>query len=263
MSIEDKLVNCARLCSLVYSEEKEIFEKYNNPPDDYYFLKEIVSKPFFQSTERDCQYLISEFEDVLIISFRGTSSFDDILTDLDARMEPMFLTNTHSKYFPYVHKGFLEDFHSSRVIIDLKISHFGMKNKKNIIFTGHSLGGATATLASLFFAIKFPQLDISCVSFGSPRAGDLKFKEMFKNNVKNSYRFINNTDVVPCVPSSYRFSHVDGCKWINQHKIYEKLSVRNTVRNFFLGFFGYKNSPLDDHSCEEYIKEIECLYFFF
>ena len=44
-----------------------------------------------------------------------------------------------------------------------------------IICCGHSLGGAVASLASVWAALQWPLADVRCFSFGSPKVGNRKF----------------------------------------------------------------------------------------
>lgn len=72
-------------------------------------------------------------------------------------------------------------------------------NKKCKVFvTGHSLGGALATLAASH--IKLLGYNPELYTFASPRVGDPKFAESFQN--MNCYRIANSEDIVTNVPPS-------------------------------------------------------------
>lgn len=143
-----------------------------------------------------------------------------------------------------------------------------MKNNETeavptIIFTGHSLGGALATLSSLYFKCKYPEAEISCITFGSPRAGCSEFAKLFNDNIEESYRFVNDNDPVPCVPLAWRFKHVKGCKWLYQDKVMNEIGVnrlwrffKNTILNLF-GLGGY--NAVGDHSCSGYVFDLQQL----
>ena len=72
---------------------------------------------------------------------------------------------------------------------------------KNVYITGHSLGGALASLTALMVS----QLGcIHCVTFGSPRVGDVEFANLFNACVADidsekhfSCRFTTEDDPVP------------------------------------------------------------------
>ncbi len=75
--------------------------------------------------------------------------------------------------------------------------------KVNIYVTGHSLGGALATLATAHIKRLIDKEDISAhhptlYSFASPRVGDDKFAQAF--NKLECYRVANSEDLVPNIP---------------------------------------------------------------
>ena len=89
---------------------------------------------------------------------------------------------------------------------------------KTIIFTGHSLGGAIATLAYVKFSELLGEFGIYCelVTFGAPRVGKTKFVEAFdqilqqnlrKSKLKTEHsltrfgRFVYKSDPVPNLPN--------------------------------------------------------------
>ena len=56
---------------------------------------------------------------------------------------------------------------------------------KEIIFSGHSLGGALA-ISALNYAAEYPDIHVNCVTFVVLRVGDEKFANYFDKIVKNS-----------------------------------------------------------------------------
>lgn len=73
---------------------------------------------------------------------------------------------------------------------------------------GHSLGGAMATIAIVrFFESGIPVTQ--CYTFGQPKIGDSPFATSFNNLYQNKlYRFHNDSDIVPLLPS-FLFGYVD------------------------------------------------------
>src|SRR5262249_14828413 len=66
-----------------------------------------------------------------------------------------------------------------------------------ICFTGHSLGGALATLAFSRFADPGSCL----ITFGGPRVGNDVFRDrVLSNPAKRIFRYVNRNDTVPHVP---------------------------------------------------------------
>jgi GTP-binding protein EngB required for normal cell division len=78
-------------------------------------------------------------------------------------------------------------------------------NPKSICLTGHSLGGALATLAAYRLMNAF-SID-SVYTFGSPRVGDKDFRDQY--SIRH-FRFENKNDIVPHLPPFDK--HRD---WIN------------------------------------------------
>jgi hypothetical protein len=118
-----------------------------------------------------------------VVAFRGTDATDptDIATDAE------FL---QTKWQPggRVHKGFakaLEDIFSA---LSTALAEFSTR----ILYTGHSLGAALATLLS---SIKRPDF---LYTFGSPRSGDEEFVASLDG--LSNRRFINCCDIVPRIP---------------------------------------------------------------
>lgn len=71
--------------------------------------------------------------------------------------------------------------------------------QRSVWFTGHSLGAALATLA----AYRYRKV-AGLYTFGSPRVGDYAFARAFAKHFRDlgieTYRFVNNDDVVAKVP---------------------------------------------------------------
>jgi predicted lipase len=68
--------------------------------------------------------------------------------------------------------------------------------------SGHSLGGALATMAVLDLALHLPELrpQLQLYTYASPRVGDPVFANLHSRIVPNSYRVVNLADTVPLVP---------------------------------------------------------------
>ncbi|KXJ93288.1 lipase [Microdochium bolleyi] len=82
-----------------------------------------------------------------------------------------------------------------------------------IIFTGHSLGGATATVA----AAKARNLGyaIDLFTYGSPRVGNEDFAQFVTNQPGRNYRVTHLTDPVPRLPPIFLgFRHVSPEYWL-------------------------------------------------
>lgn len=168
----------------------------------------IVSrKPELYLQRDDTEVYIWTYPDGRIyFSFRGTKGLEDVLDDIDIRHRRFGI---HQGV--HVHAGFYRQWTDIFPSIDREIASLLKKNKaagltSTLIFTGHSLGGAIATLAALEYAEK--GLPVECYTFGSPRVGNHKFCAVFEKKVPIHWRVINEKDPVPTLPFGPRFYHV-------------------------------------------------------
>ena len=84
-----------------------------------------------------------------------------------------------------------------------------------VFVSGHSLGGALATLCALDLKINLKLPDVRVVSFGSPRVGNYVFAKWFEQEIGPHWRFTHNRDIVPSVPPGYMgFYHVSQEVWV-------------------------------------------------
>ncbi|XP_044500845.1 uncharacterized protein LOC123221926 isoform X3 [Mangifera indica] len=93
-------------------------------------------------------------------------------------------------------------------------------HKWHVYVTGHSLGGALATLFALELSssklAKIPIFDgnrhgaisLTMYNFGSPRVGNKKFADVYNEKVKDSWRVVNHRDIIPTVPRWMGYCHV-------------------------------------------------------
>lgn len=154
----------------------------------------------------DTQVAVLETDEQIIVVFRGTTNVQDWMVNLDVWQEPFM--------YGKVHSGFREAL--DVVWDDVKNA---VQDSRTLYVTGHSLGGALATMA----AARFGAASDGLYTFGSPRVGDKDFAKAF-NAVHRSYRFVNNNDIVPRIPirDYYHIGqlHHFTCKavmWTNPH----------------------------------------------
>ncbi|KXZ45673.1 hypothetical protein GPECTOR_52g70 [Gonium pectorale] len=79
-----------------------------------------------------------------------------------------------------------------------------------VLVTGHSLGGALATLGAYELAeLKLPaDPPVVMYTYGAPRVGNKAFAEAFNALVPDAFRCANDDDIVPRVPRLMGFCHV-------------------------------------------------------
>ncbi|GIL80940.1 hypothetical protein Vretimale_9351 [Volvox reticuliferus] len=152
-----------------------------------------------------------------VISFRGTEALLDIITD--ARLLPsVFKTITEARRGNVsVHRGFMRAYSSVRRLLSslLQLITTSGTGPWDVTLTGHSLGGALATLAAYEIGM-YKQYagrikSLSLYTFGSPRVGNKNFAKDFDALVPDTWRFTNRLDIVPSIPPTgifLKFCHV-------------------------------------------------------
>lgn len=147
------------------------------------------------------KFLTTEYSnDTIIIAFKGTTTSKEVL--VDASIDRLNLGPIGK-----IHRGFYEYFcDKHRNTIDAILKDH--TRYLNVVFVGHSLGGALATLASCYYGFEQKDRNIYCISFGAPRVGNGKFAKTFKSVVYKSFRFVNKGDWVVNLPPPGLYKHV-------------------------------------------------------
>ena len=135
------------------------------------------------------QAFLAVCKEYAVLAFRGTevTEFQDIKDDMNAIL-------TKSGTDGFVHKGFQKAYKRVEKDIHEAIQHLEVREKP-LYFTGHSLGGALATIAAK--EISHTGGNAACYTFGAPRVGDEAWVVEMKTPV---YRVVNSADSVPMLP---------------------------------------------------------------
>ena len=151
----------------------------------------------------DTSALVVPAGEVAYVAFRGTSSRTDVRTDA-AVGSAAWPGSAGAR----VHRGFFAAYASVRDRLRAALAA-ASPAPRELVFTGHSLGGALATLAALDFATTTAQPTVTCVTFGAPQCGDAAFVALFDAAVPRAARVVNPLDLVPRSLSS-QFEHTKG-----------------------------------------------------
>lgn len=164
-----------------------------------------------------------------LLTFRGTSEKIDFFTDLRATPVPFYGIDANgivdnSKFLGYVHKGFANALEG--VWRDVYRAARSFKGKGPIFISGHSLGGALATLAAARLLTAPSDFNVRGVfTFGSPRVGGTDFSDQIALKsppFSRIFRFVNADDAVAVVPSTpilpamRSWHHVGELQWFNE-----------------------------------------------
>lgn len=204
--------------------------------------------------KQDAQaYLWVTNGDTIYLTFRGTSSYMDMLTDADIKCHKL-------KDDIYVHEGFYLQFESVMQHITDLLNHY--VNASTLIVAGHSLGGALAQIAAAYYGEQFPNLYVKCFTFGCPRMGNIGFVRWFEKNVSKNVRVTNKNDPVPMIPQRKVWVHtMNTCIAID---IANKVRIKKRDTPWFVRILTTLVSidylsPIRDHACEQYISRLNTL----
>lgn len=151
----------------------------------------------------------------MFVGFRGSSNIQNWISNIQI-----------SQIQPYdnkdigVEKGFFTLYDNLKPSILSILSSMTSKYKtKQLIITGHSLGGALSTLFA--FDLKYNDYDYDIqyvITFGSPRVGNDYFSKYFYSFQLYSKRITHYYDIVPHVPEEYlNYEHVYNEIWYNEN----------------------------------------------
>ncbi len=189
----------AELCRLAYtpdSKEARYFRNRKKPPRSNWLEPQTTFREVhsIHKTGNHASIYLGETpegERFTVLCFRGTSRFRQWVMNFTAMAQPWeYADGSRGHNGAYVHAGF--DLLNKRVWSQLHSKLMSLP--RPFIFTGHSLGGALATLAAVE---EKPDL---LLTFGAPRVGNAVFNELL-DEIPH-YRFINDLDLVPQVPPS-------------------------------------------------------------
>ena len=141
----------------------------------------------------DTQAFLAGNKEMIVLSFRGTEPqrLQDWMTDAKIKR----VKGPYGK----VHRGFLKGLTLVWSEIRQVIREWQIHGQ-SVWVTGHSLGGALATLAVAAFGEEAKPIH-GLYTFGQPRVGGKTFARNFDLEYQaRTFRFVNNNDVVTRVP---------------------------------------------------------------
>lgn len=184
--------------------------------------------------------------DAIIISFKGTvpgTDYDDVFTDAHATKSK--ISSLGDFEFPFtlkVHTGFLNrfkdlfpsvinGFYAALKKYEKANAKKGYNEPPTVYITGHSLGGALATICAVLFALMFPKFNIYLFAFEPPRSftsdtmDELSHYAPIEQLYKRTIRTVNDKDFVTGLPGhKMGFSHFG-----DAYKLPQNLSVFKPV----------------------------------
>ncbi|KAK3316909.1 Alpha/Beta hydrolase protein [Apodospora peruviana] len=146
---------------------------------------------------------------LIVVSFRGSSSVRNWATDITFPQVPCTLT-----LGCLVHVGFASAWEEVEDQVIAGVAAARAANPTySLVVTGHSLGGAVATLATACLRQAGHPADL--YTYGSPRVGNIIFAQFVTEQAGNEYRVTHTDDPVPKLPPiTLNYAHTSPEYWI-------------------------------------------------
>lgn len=138
----------------------------------------------------------------IVVAFRGSSNIQNWIINLSTNMV------AYSKCSGCkVHNGFNTAWGLAKTTVLAQLQTLrAIHRNAPIYITGHSLGGAIATISATDLKEIFGNIH-TVLTFGEPRVGNADFSTYFMGVAEN-YRVVHYGDIVPHIPpSSFGFVH--------------------------------------------------------
>ncbi|XP_071177791.1 lipase ZK262.3-like [Mytilus edulis] len=152
--------------------------------------------------------MISKRKKAIVLAYQGTTDskqfWDEVQSVLITFKVPSDIGNGKVQgYFKKAHDKLYD------CVVESMQAQISMYPNYEFWITGHSLGGAIASIASarLLYDGKIRNDKIALYTFGMPRVGDRQYALDHNRLVNNSWRVIHRNDPVPHYPVSTGFSN--------------------------------------------------------
>jgi len=192
-----------------------------------------------------CGITISPENKRICVVFRGTESIRDLLCDVSfCKMELTPGVRVHRGFNQVLVGDTYRLIRTSLHELTTQYPHY------SVYLSGHSLGGALATLCAYKFVHlpMFSNVDMfHVISYGSPRIGNIGWRDAFNNNSRLSHlRVTNDKDIITVTPT-WGFYHVGR----EVHMDMSSVSVIGNEDNYSL----LNRYSINDHYCQSYLTQ--------
>jgi len=225
-----------------------------------------VTPPDINNASSDTQALTQVLPDGrTLVAFPGSASLRDWLTDFNIWRKPWEPGDPFAGGDQLVHRGFRSAYRSIHDELETRLPHGA-----SLVLTGHSLGGALATLAASALDGLF-HID-TVITFGSPRVGNRKFAVHYNSRFgERTARVVNAHDPVPYSPWRFgRYRHVatqvflPGAGGVRIDEPFQVMagelaSLVTAERHSAFGIAAESKLIVEHHHLSRYIAKLEAL----
>jgi triacylglycerol lipase len=234
--------------SLLFAQISRI--SYLEPNGVHHYMPRLgLTLERFADREGAQAYVFGSESDV-VVACRGTepNDWNDVKADVNALM---VLAETVGR----VHRGFKQEVDDLWPLLESIVA----AEERTLWFTGHSLGGAMATIcAGRCHLAHIPATPRAVYTFGAPRVGTKRYVNSVDVDLT---RWVNNNDIVPRVPPRWMgYTHTGRRMYINAYGKVRKLTPQQRTKDRWRGFvLGLKEGKVDhfsDHGIARYVEYI-------
>lgn len=192
----------------------------------------------------------------MILSFKGTTNKNDFKDALDIRHSYFEEIGTR------IHRGFYQRFKLIEPLIteDLQTRLKTGTETTELLITGHSMGGALAAIACGYygkhFRCSYPQIALTCHTFGNPHFADERLGEVLHDCTKEHICVHSCNDLVPYLPIHQQFKHLPYVLELHQDSV---VSCLIHDRVYYIDLL-YKLMDIKDINA--LFKQHSCLYYY-
>lgn len=227
---------------------RDLFKLYEN--DNYNIIK------LFDINGLQVGIILNHSDKRINVVFRGSDELSDWLHNFFIFKKN--INNNIKVNNIKVHSGFYKLLFNNNLYTDILNEIKKLTNQYTdytLNVTGHSLGGALATLFGFFLSYSITS-KIYIFSFASPRVGNRIWANIF-NNKENliHYRFVNQKDIVTAIPYFY-YSHCGNYININKNSSLHVINKQdykdiNSIINYY---------SARDHNIDKYYINFNLCY---
>jgi len=153
----------------------------------------------------DLRFKVYQNNNDLMISFIGTQNLTGVWQDAQL-FQPIQADYVVPGAQGKLHSGFAAIYQAAKPELQKILSQYPTSN---VIFTGHSLGGAVASIAS---SDQWPGHRVRAITVGAPQIGDEKFASWYKSSGFHQDRIIQKSD--PITIGNLKYVHADEAAWV-------------------------------------------------
>jgi hypothetical protein len=207
---------------------------------------------WIENKKSDTQGFVATKGKTIYVVWRGSESKKDFQNDASIDKVP-FIEDGEKVHigFKYCWESVVGDTYDA---IDTALENL-QGETTDIVVSGHSLGGAVATLYAYSIKKHFPHYNVKATTIGSPRVGNNVFKENYDKSDIDTLRIVHNNDLVTHTPY-IGFHHVN--YQVRLDTAGNRLQNDKSLKSLWLYLKSlFSGKTIKDHMGDGYMKALE------